>query len=331
MREFLSKINGRLVLDENFAVPLQREYDEHLMDNVIKSRLLTPKEIVLFNYCKHFLEAYTISDTLEANGQYVDDAYLCWQPHHTPLSKSLHLLVHQLRPTCTKTWAAWRKAQQLWCNPITRKLRTPLGKWLHHSPQLRRSWKYNLDPTNNVLISTEITTGSLHVHLPLPSSPRHFYLQPSTTVQELPQSSYPVSCQPRLTSLEINGQPEEVITPISTQPQKNFENFLDSQKPVKFENGTWGWALSSPTGEELIKCKGPAYGIVMESYCAEAHGLLSITTLVTLLMQYTTNTFAPIELLSNNDALVKKVEKLKQSTRLEFPNDTLASSWDVLQ
>jgi hypothetical protein len=131
--------------------------------------------------------------------------------------------------------------------------------------------------------------------------------------------------------LEINRQPEEVITPISTQPQKNFENFLDSQKPVKFENGTWGWALSSPTGEELIKCKGPAYGIVMESYCAEAHGLLSITTLVTLLMQYTTNTFAPIELLSNNDALVKKVEKLKQSTRLEFPNDTLASSWDVLQ
>jgi hypothetical protein len=73
---------------------------------------------------------------------------------------------------------------------VTRKLRTPLGKWLHHSPQLRRSWKYNLDPTNNVLISTEMTTGSLHVHLPLPSSTGHFYLQPSTTIQELPQSSY---------------------------------------------------------------------------------------------------------------------------------------------
>jgi hypothetical protein len=56
MREFLSKINGRLVLDVNFAVPLQREYDEHLMDIVIESRLLTPKEIVLFNYCQHFLE-----------------------------------------------------------------------------------------------------------------------------------------------------------------------------------------------------------------------------------------------------------------------------------
>jgi hypothetical protein len=67
MREFLSKINGRLVLDENFAVPLQREYDEHLMDIVIESRLLTPKEIVLFNYCQHFLEVYTISDISEAN------------------------------------------------------------------------------------------------------------------------------------------------------------------------------------------------------------------------------------------------------------------------
>jgi hypothetical protein len=89
--------------------------------------------------------------------------------------------------------------------------------------------------------------------------------------------------------------------------------------------------LSSPTGNELIECKGPAYGIVMESYRAEAYGLLSITTRVTLLMQYTTNTFAPIELLCDNDAPVMKIDKLRKSTRPEFPNDTLASSWDFLQ
>jgi hypothetical protein len=104
-----------------------------------------------------------------------------------------------------------------------------------------------------------------------------------------------------------------------------------SDGSVKFENGTWGWALSSPAGEELIKCKGPAYEIVMDSYRAEAYGLLSITTMVTLLMQYTTNTFAPIGLLCDNDALVKRVEKLRKSTRPKFPNDTLAPNWDVLQ
>jgi hypothetical protein len=118
--------------------------------------------------------------------------------------------------------------------------------------------------------------------------------------------------------LKISQRQEEVVTPTSTQLQENFEDFLYSQEPwigdllqhlefkvsfdeaitsltastttnlgasdgsVKFENGTWGWALSSPTGEELIECKGPAYGIVMDSYCAEAYGLLSITTLVTL-------------------------------------------------
>jgi type VI protein secretion system component VasA len=74
-----------------------------------------------------------------------------------------------------------------------------------------------------------------------------------------------------------------------------------------------------------------SYGIVMDSYHAEAYGLLSITTMVTLLMQYTTNTFAPIELLCDNNALVKKVEKLRKRTRPEFPNDTLVPSWDVLQ
>jgi hypothetical protein len=49
-------------------------------------------------------------------------------------------------------------------------------------------------------------------------------------------------------------------------------------------------------------------------------------------MQYTTNTFAPIELLCDNDTLVKKVKKMRKLTRPEFPNDTLvAPSWDVLQ
>jgi hypothetical protein len=79
------------------------------------------------------------------------------------------------------------------------------------------------------------------------------------------------------------------LTPAPTQPQENFEDFLHSQAPwivdllrhlefkvsfdeavtsltapetknlgtsdgsVKFDNGTWGWALSSPTGEELIE------------------------------------------------------------------------------
>jgi hypothetical protein len=38
MREFLSKINGRLVLDENFAVPLQREYDEHDLAKIDMTR-----------------------------------------------------------------------------------------------------------------------------------------------------------------------------------------------------------------------------------------------------------------------------------------------------
>jgi hypothetical protein len=60
----------------NLGHPLQRENDEYVMEIDIESRLLTPKEIVLFNYCQHFLEAFTVSDISEANGQYVDEAYL---------------------------------------------------------------------------------------------------------------------------------------------------------------------------------------------------------------------------------------------------------------
>ena len=71
----------------NLGHPLQRENNEYLMEIVIESHLLTPKEIVLFNYCQHFLEAYTISDISEANGQYVDEAHLCPQLLHTDISK----------------------------------------------------------------------------------------------------------------------------------------------------------------------------------------------------------------------------------------------------
>jgi hypothetical protein len=90
----------------------------------------------------------------------------------------------------------------------------------------------------------------------------------------------------------IQGQFHEAISSLTASTTTNLGA---SDGSVKFEDGTWGWALSSPTGNELIERKGPAYGIVMDSYCAEAYGLLSITTMVTLLMQYTTNTFAPIE------------------------------------
>jgi hypothetical protein len=40
-------------------------------------------------------------------------------------------------------------------------------------------------------------------------------------------------------------------------------NLRASDGSVKFQNGTWGWALSSPSGEVLIECKGPTFGIVM--------------------------------------------------------------------
>jgi hypothetical protein len=128
--------------------------------------------------------------------------------------------------------------------------------------------------------------------------------------------------------LEFKVSFDEAIT---SPTASTTTNLGASDGSVKFENGTWGWALSSPIGDELIECKGPAYRIVMDSYRAEAYGLLRIITMVTLLLEYTTNTFAPIELLCDNNALVTKIEKLRKSTRQEFQNVTVAPSWDVLQ
>jgi hypothetical protein len=99
-------------------------------------------------------------------------------------------------------------------------------------------------------------------------------------IHTLPEQRHPPAWGLEFSHYRIKWIPEVAINCVYNNTTTNLGA---SDGSVKFENGTLGWALSSPTGEELIKCKRPAYGIVMDSYHAEAYGLLSITTLVTLL------------------------------------------------
>jgi hypothetical protein len=120
--------------------------------------------------------------------------------------------------------------------------------------------------------------------------------------------------------LKISRRQEEVVTPTSTQPQETFEDFLYSQEPwiidllrhlefkvcfdeaiislttstttnlgasdgsVKFENGTWGWALSKPKGEELIECKGGVNPVTRCCCSVETAVMSTSSTLVMAVM-----------------------------------------------
>jgi hypothetical protein len=94
----------------------------------------------------------------------------------------------------------------------------------------------------------------------------------------------------------------------------------------------FGWvpAASNPR-VILVTCSGPAYGACMDSYRAEAYGVLSLVTFLHLLGIYYNSPLPPTDIWCDNLAVVKTVNKIRSRKRPEFPNETLTRSWDILQ
>jgi hypothetical protein len=69
----------------------------------------------------------------------------------------------------------------------------------------------------------------------------------------------------------------------------------------------------------------------VDSYRAEAYGLLSITTFLHLLGNYYNHQVPPTEICYDNMALVNTVNRKIVRNRPEFPNETLQPSWDLIQ
>ena len=72
MRNFLAKINATIDVDDPGVPPKQREGDEYLMDMILESGQFTNIEIRRLNYCRLYLQAVTLSDITEANGNQLD-------------------------------------------------------------------------------------------------------------------------------------------------------------------------------------------------------------------------------------------------------------------
>jgi hypothetical protein len=60
-------------------------------------------------------------------------------------------------------------------------------------------------------------------------------------------------------------------------PSKNSTAVCDGT--VQFNQGTFGWVLATTTPPRIfLRCTGPASGSKMDSFRAEAYGLLSVTS-----------------------------------------------------
>jgi hypothetical protein len=76
LREFLSSINGSIVTEHSYTIPLQQVHDRAIMDVVIASNLFTPSECKTINYCRMFLRVHSIADLTLACGNCIDFSFL---------------------------------------------------------------------------------------------------------------------------------------------------------------------------------------------------------------------------------------------------------------
>jgi hypothetical protein len=366
LRDYLSSTDSALILETTHIVPLQRIGDFHLMDSVLECNQFTPRKIRLINYCRLFLQVHTIADLATAAGTHVD---LCFLNGQVSLlsSRSTDLEIHQERPDTLEAWNEWRKACSLWCNIDTGALHQPLGPWKFPSVSLRRSWPFHWDPpTGSLLVRT---SEGYSAHRPFSSGPRglRFHRHSDHVSQLLPHSCFPTAAlEVRLGFTLLPGHAAEQPPPHISSP--SFEHFLSVQPTwarklfhsidhdlpyaeifsllsgpsstpiavcdgsVQLSQGTFGWVLATSTPQRsLLTCSGPAYGSGMDSYRAEAYGLLSVTTFLHLLETYFTHPLQPTTIWCDNQSIVNTVNKLTSRKRPEFPNETLRPSWDILQ
>jgi hypothetical protein len=72
LREFLASINGSIVTEHSYTIPLQRVQEQAIMDVVIASNLFTPSECKTINYCRMFLRVHSIADLTLAGGNHIN-------------------------------------------------------------------------------------------------------------------------------------------------------------------------------------------------------------------------------------------------------------------
>jgi hypothetical protein len=220
LREFLASINGSIITEHSYTIPLQQIHDRAKMEVVIGRNLFTSTECKIINYCRMFLRVHSIADLTLAGGKHIDPSFLALNPS---LLSSASTLVEPLqdRPQTASALKIWQRANRLWCNTVTGGLHHPQGKWLVPGLKLRWSWPFFFYPDTNTLWSRTGEGFSVHSGIQIGSSSRNtqFHLQTNRQSSTLSSNSVPVKCGETTMGLIITSR-SSVLT-INPPPTPN--------------------------------------------------------------------------------------------------------------
>ena len=361
MRTFLQCIDGRIELDNDYILPIQRVHDLFLMDAVLQCKYFTSEEITQINYCRLYLQAITLSDLTKADGKRLDPHMLKGRPSTTSSVTRLHH-TNQSRPH-EKAWTLWYRANRLWGDKNQR-LKQPLGRWLVGPHKLRREWHSYVDTRNNELFLNSNSRPGKEKFFIQPTLQQGFSLQADGHTNELPLTSVPVALLYTKHAIHIS-KPSPQMPVYRETPTNTFESFMStipeweqillehisyhsdfytlhhclstgqacigvSDGSVRGDMGAFGWCISNVHGERLATGMGPAQGMAPSSYRAEGYGMLAILRFLVRLCEFSGSPPLCTAMFCDHLALVNKIVKRIRCTHW-YPNETITSNWDIIQ
>jgi hypothetical protein len=123
----------------------------------------------------------------------------------------------------------------------------------------------------------------------------------------------------------MDGRPD--FCELIAEHDKHEHLLCVSDGSVKFHNMSFGWVLATPEGKRLVGSKGPCKGR-RNSLRAEGAGMLSLTMLITLMVQFLKIPEVKITCISDNAELIRRCKAHKHYEE-PFPNKTLTSEYNI--
>ena len=320
MRQFLSEHNMSIHVDEPELPELQRKFDIHIMDMILNANKFKDAEIRRLNYCRLYLGAVTLSDLTHITGLRLDFSKLEGRPSIYS-SVTQRNRIHQERPS-DNDWRLWKKANRIWSDDNGR-LMEALGPWILHPKDQRQQHRAYYQKRGELWEDEAIWVkmGDVYTRCDMLNDQWHYRESAdSREWQHLPEDLYPVEAWPRLNGEWRLTYCGSKVVPRPTHTAGSFVEYINSLPEWEREllqylelasdaftvglaisygiravsdgsvwndnQGAFGWTMSNDQGDRMARCMGPARGVHIDSYRAEAYGLLSILRFLKRLTEF---------------------------------------------
>ena len=320
LRQFLKDNTMSLQVDALELPKLQRMYDVHLMDMILNANKFKAAEIRRLNYCRLYLRASTLSDITHITGLRLDLSKLEGKPSlYSSITQGNH--IYQERPS-ENDWKLWKKANLIWSD-TNGNLFEALGPWILNPRDQRQQHRAYYQQRGETWVEEAlwVKIGDAYTRCKILHDRWHY--KETDEYREwhnLPDDMFPVEAWPRLDgqwrltycgSKAVPRHPRMASTFLEfiqrlPEWERELLQFLElasdahsvgvaishglrvvSDGSVWDNNqGAFGWTLSTDQGDRMARCMGPARGARLDSYRAEAYGMLSVLCFLRRLAEF---------------------------------------------